>query len=85
MTVQPYGAELGWRPETPRIRVSRLLLLWIVGAIAVAVAAWMLPGVDLHEPAGAFLVALAVALFNAVLPPLLALFRLLEPREQVAV
>jgi uncharacterized membrane protein YvlD (DUF360 family) len=76
MTVQPYGAELGWRPETPRIHVFRLLLLWIVGAIAVAVAAGILPGVDLHEPASAFVVALAVALFNAVLPPLLAALRL---------
>jgi uncharacterized membrane protein YvlD (DUF360 family) len=76
MSVVPYGEEIVWHPETPRLRISRLLLLWIVGAISVAVAAWVLPGVTLEEPAAAFLVALAVALFNAVLPPLLAALRL---------
>ena len=40
------------------------------------VAAAIVPGFDLEEPGSAFVVAAAVAVFNAVLPPLVAALRL---------
>jgi uncharacterized membrane protein YvlD (DUF360 family) len=58
------------------VRPLRLALGWIVAAAAVWVAAWILPGVGLEATGAAFLVAAALALLNAVLPPLLAALRL---------
>jgi uncharacterized membrane protein YvlD (DUF360 family) len=72
----PYGQNAGWQPAKPRLRPARLLLAWIVAAAAVYVAAAILPGFDLERPGSAFLIAAAVAVFNAVLPPLVAALRL---------
>jgi uncharacterized membrane protein YvlD (DUF360 family) len=71
-----YGEELTWHPEKPRLRVSFLVLAWIVAALSIAVAAWLLPGVDLDRTGAAFVVAIAVAVLNAILPPLVAALRL---------
>src|SRR4051794_13903066 len=71
-----YGEEVRWEPATPRLRPLSLVVTLIVGAAAVGVAAWLVPGVELKEPASAFAVALAIALLNAILPPLLAALRL---------
>jgi uncharacterized membrane protein YvlD (DUF360 family) len=73
---EPYGQAPVWAPERPRIRVWRVLLAWIVSAASVAVAAWLLPGMALEQTGSAFVVAAVVAVFNAILPPLLAAFRL---------
>jgi uncharacterized membrane protein YvlD (DUF360 family) len=72
----PYGEKVTWQPATPRLGVVRLLLSWIVAAAAVAVAASLIPGVALEQTGAAFAVAAAIALLNAVLPPLLAALRL---------
>jgi uncharacterized membrane protein YvlD (DUF360 family) len=74
--VTAYGEAVKWEPETPRIRPLHLLLSWAVSAVSVVAAAWLLPGVDLLEFGSGFLVALAVAVFNAILPPVLAALRL---------
>jgi uncharacterized membrane protein YvlD (DUF360 family) len=74
--VTAYGEAVTWEPQTPRIRPLHLLLGWAVSAASVFAAAWLLPGVDLLEFGGGFLVALAVAVFNAILPPVLAALRL---------
>jgi uncharacterized membrane protein YvlD (DUF360 family) len=71
-----YGEKLTWEPATPRLRVLPLLVSWIIAAASVAVAAWIVPGVDLEQTGAAFVVAAAIALLNAVLPPVLAAFRL---------
>ena len=47
-----------------------------MSAASVVAAAWLLPGVELLEFGSGFLVALAVAVFNAILPPVLAALRL---------
>jgi uncharacterized membrane protein YvlD (DUF360 family) len=73
---ETYGEVPVWEPERPRIRPLRLILAWIVSAAAVAVAAWLLPGIDLERSGAAFLVAAAIAIFNAILPPMLAALRL---------
>jgi uncharacterized membrane protein YvlD (DUF360 family) len=64
------------RDVRPPVRPARLIFSWLVGAVAVFLAAALLPGLDLGSPAEAVLVALALAAINAVLPPLVAALRL---------
>src|SRR3954463_9482067 len=71
-----YGMEVRWEPATPRLRVIRLLVTWVVAAVAVAAAAWIVPGVKLEQTGAAGLVAALIAVLNAVLPPVLAALRL---------
>ena len=71
-----YDERVTWQPERPRFRPVRLILAWIVGAAAVYVAAAIVPGVDLGETGGAFLVAAVIAVLNAILPPIVAALRL---------
>lgn len=71
-----YGQQLQWEPTTPRVRPVRLLLAWIVGALSLGLAAWLVPGVELRSAGAALLVVLVVGLVNGVLPPLLAALRL---------
>lgn len=70
------GPEAGWHPARPRLTFGRLLLAWIVAAASVYVAAGLVPGFSLDRPASAFVLALAVAVFTAVLPALVAALRL---------
>jgi uncharacterized membrane protein YvlD (DUF360 family) len=71
-----YGEAVRWEPATPRIRVLRLIVAWAVSAASIAVAAWLLSGVALEQTGAAFIAALAIAILNAVLPPILAALRL---------
>ena len=47
MTVSAYGEELRWQPTTPRLRLVPVIVMWVMGAVAVWVAAWLVPGVAL--------------------------------------
>jgi uncharacterized membrane protein YvlD (DUF360 family) len=76
MTLERYGEEPTWQPQAPRLRPLRLLFAWIVSAAAVAVTALVLPGVALESTGAAFAVAAAIAVLNALLPPVLAALRL---------
>ncbi len=69
-----YGQS--WQPERPRLRLFPLLVAWIATGIALMVAAWILPGVDIETFWGALVVAAIVAVLNAVIPPVLAALRL---------
>jgi uncharacterized membrane protein YvlD (DUF360 family) len=71
-----YGEAVAWEPDRIRFRPWRLLLAWALTAVAIAVAAALLPGVDIASGRGALVVAIVVAVLNAVLPPLLAALRL---------
>ena len=71
-----YGQDLSWQPAKPRLHPVRLLVAWVVDAAAVYVAAALLPGFSLERLGSAFLVAAVIAVFNAVLPPLVAALRL---------
>jgi uncharacterized membrane protein YvlD (DUF360 family) len=53
-----------------------MLVSWMVAAASLYGAAGLLEGVSLEAPGGAFLVAAAVAVINAVLPPIVAAVRL---------
>ena len=76
MTTPAYGAAVRWEPAKPRFRLLHTVLGWLVAAASLYVAAALLPGVTLKDPQAAILVAAAIAVINAVLPPLLASLRL---------
>jgi uncharacterized membrane protein YvlD (DUF360 family) len=73
---EAFDERVTWHPERPRLRPVRLIVAWIVGAAAVYVAAAIVPGVDLGETGGSFLVAAVIAVLNAILPPVVAALRL---------
>ncbi|HEY6781153.1 MAG TPA: phage holin family protein, partial [Thermoleophilaceae bacterium] len=76
MGAAAYGQQPRWEPVPPRLRPGRLLLAWVVSALAIGAAAWMVPGVELRSALGALVVAAFVGIVNAILPPLLAALRL---------
>src|SRR4051794_13145251 len=67
---------LSWRPEVPRLHPLRLVVAWLVSAVALLLAAWVVPGADIRDFGGAVVVAAIVAILNAVLPPVIAALRL---------
>ncbi len=71
-----YGQAVMWQPDRPKFRPLRLLLSWFVTAVALFVAAGILPGVHVDGFWGALLVAAVVAALNALLPPVVAALRL---------
>ena len=70
------GQSTDWQPERPRLRLFPLLVSWVATGIALMVAAWVLPGVDIKSFGAALVVAVIVAALNAVIPPILAALRL---------
>ena len=71
-----YGERPQWAPGRPGIRPWRLLLQWVTSALALYIAAILVPGVKIEGFLGAFLAAALIAVLNAVLPPLIAALRL---------
>ena len=65
-----------WRPERLRLKPFQLIVSWILSALALGLTAAILPGVDIADWGGAFVVAIVVAALNAVIPPLFAALRL---------
>jgi uncharacterized membrane protein YvlD (DUF360 family) len=65
-----------WRPGRPKLRPLHLLVAWLVAAAALLVAAWIVPGAAVNGFAGALVAVLAIAVLNAIVPPLLAALRL---------
>jgi uncharacterized membrane protein YvlD (DUF360 family) len=70
-----YGHSV-WTPERPKLQVFPLVFSWLATGIALMVAAWILPGVDIKSFWAALVVAALVAALNAVIPPILAALRL---------
>src|SRR5512147_2510059 len=68
--------SLDWRPQAPRLRPVRLLAAWLVSALALICAAQLLPGVTIDGFWGAVAVTGAIAVLNALLPPLVSALRL---------
>jgi uncharacterized membrane protein YvlD (DUF360 family) len=71
-----YGETMSWEPVAPRIHPLRLLVSWAVLTASVYVAALLVPGVGLDKPGAGALVALSLALLNALIPPVIAALRL---------
>ncbi|HEU4449326.1 MAG TPA: phage holin family protein [Gaiellaceae bacterium] len=78
MTTPPsrHGERVVWEPARPRFRATHLLVSWFTAAVSLLVAAAVLPGVSVEGFWGALLVAIVVAVLNALLPPVLAALRL---------
>src|SRR5438876_11114992 len=76
-TTQPaYGRPATWSPVRPKLRPLRLLVAWVASALALFVAAWIIPGATVNGFGGALAAGAAIAVLNAVLPPLIAALRL---------
>src|SRR5438270_2612455 len=71
-----YGESLAWKPQALVVRPLHLLVSWLVAAIAVLVAAAIVPGVRVGNFGDALAAAALIAVFNAVLPPIVAALRL---------
>jgi len=65
-----------WRAEHIRFRPLHMLRTWIISAIALLVATWIVPGADINGFWAALLVAAVIAALNAILPPIIAAIRL---------
>ena len=76
-TTQPaFGRSATWSPARPKLRPLRLLVAWVASALALFVAAWIVPGATVNDFWGALAASAAIAVLNAVLPPLVAALRL---------
>ena len=73
---EAYGERVAWEPAAPRFRFLRLLVAMAVLTASVYVAAFLTPGVALDQPGAGLLVALSLAVLNAIVPPVLAALRL---------
>ena len=76
MSTATYREPVTWQPERPRFRPARLVTAWILAALALMAAAWLVPGASIEGFWGALLVSAIVAALNAVLPPILAALKL---------
>jgi len=75
-SIAAYDEAPRWSPQAPRIKLSHLLVSWLVAAVSVLIAAAIVPGVSVGSFGDAVGAAALIALFNAVLPPLVAALRL---------
>jgi uncharacterized membrane protein YvlD (DUF360 family) len=71
-----YGQPVTWRPQRPRLDPVRLAVSWLLAAVALLAAAWIVPGASFADFGRAVATAVVVALLNAVLPPIVAALRL---------
>ena len=73
---QAYGETVAWEPAAPRIRpAAPARLAGRPDGLGLRRRA-LVPGVALDEPGAGLLVALSLALLNAIVPPVLAALRL---------
>jgi putative membrane protein len=71
-----FGRRITWSPERPHLRASRVVVAWVISALALLAAAQIVPGAHVDGFWGALLVAAVVGILNAVLPPIVAALRL---------
>jgi uncharacterized membrane protein YvlD (DUF360 family) len=71
-----YGERPTWEVGRPHIHPFRVLLAWFVSALALLIAAWVVPGATVKDFWAAVAAAAVIAILNAILPPLVAAARL---------
>ena len=76
ITAPTYGEQPVWKLERPEFHPLRMVLSWIVSAIALLAAAAIVPHVHVNGFLGAVVAALLIAILNALLPPVVAALRL---------
>jgi len=69
-----YAQATRWQPARPHINLVRGLLGWFVATIALLVATWIVPGASARG-LGALVAVAAIAILNALFPPLIAAIR----------
>jgi uncharacterized membrane protein YvlD (DUF360 family) len=67
-----HGERPTWEVGRPQIHPLRVLLAWALSALALLVAAWVVPGASVKDFRAALVAAAVIALLNAILPPLVA-------------
>src|SRR5436189_3058492 len=76
-TTEPtYGRAAAWSPERQKLRPLRLVVAWLAAALALFAAAWIVPGATVNGFWGALAATAAIAVLNALIPPLIAALRL---------
>ena len=65
-----------WQPAKLELRPGRLIVAWLVSAVAVWFAAAVIEGVGLKDFGGAVIAAALIAILNALLPPIIAALRM---------
>jgi len=75
-TQAEYGKRPDWGVGRPRFRAYRLAVAWLVSALALLGAAWVVPGASVHDFSDALAAAAVIAVLNAILPPVVAAIRL---------
>jgi uncharacterized membrane protein YvlD (DUF360 family) len=65
-----------WRPDRLKINPLHAAVRWIVGTVALYIAAGLVPGFAIKGVGGAVVVLILIVVFNAILSPLLAALRL---------
>src|SRR5436189_3173230 len=76
-TTEPaYGRAPAWSPGRPKLRPLRLVVAWLAAALALFAAAWIVPGATVNGFWGALAATAAIAVLNALIPPLIAALRL---------
>ncbi len=71
--------QFSWKTESPRAAAGnplRLLILWLINALALMTVAYVLPGIAVADFVTALVAALVLGLVNAVIRPILILLTL---------
>jgi len=71
-----YGERPAWEVVRPRFHIFRVLASWVISALALLGAAWIVPGAHINDFGSALVVAVVIAALNAILPPVVAALRL---------
>jgi uncharacterized membrane protein YvlD (DUF360 family) len=71
-----YGEAPAWTPQRPRYRPGQVALSWLLAAISLLVATKLVPGASDSTLRAALVLALFLAVLNAILPPVVAAVRL---------
>ncbi len=76
MSTETYGVAPPWSPDRPKLKLTHVLLSWLVSAAALLIAAGLVPGVHVTDYLGALFASAIIAVLNALLPPVVAALRL---------
>jgi uncharacterized membrane protein YvlD (DUF360 family) len=71
-----YGEAPSWTPQRPSFSLGHLVVAWLLSAVALLVAAYLVPGAHISSLGVAIAAAAVIAGLNAVLPPVVAAVRL---------
>jgi uncharacterized membrane protein YvlD (DUF360 family) len=71
-----YGQAPAWEITRPKIHPIRVICAWLLSALALLIAASVVPGASIGNFRNALSAAAAIAVLNAVIPPVVAALRI---------